>query len=147
MRTRLPDIDDRDDRDDRDEPLPPEVSERSRAVALTLGLVGGFVGLHRFYAGRIHSGVIQIITLGGLGVWWLYDLVLLVTGEFRDAEELPIRRWGVEQGGDLGGATTAQVRQLTQEVEQMQRELGELAERLDFTERILAKQKQLPPPS
>jgi hypothetical protein len=35
----------------------------------------------------------------------------------------------------------AQVRLLTEQVDQLQRELGELAERLDFTERVLAKQK------
>jgi hypothetical protein len=124
-----------------DEPIGPEVSERSRGVALALAIVGGFLGLHRFYAGKIGTGIAQIVTLGGLGIWWFYDLVLLAAGEFRDMEGLRLRRWGVEQGGDMGGATTAQVRQLTEQVDQLQRELGELAERMDFTERVLAKQK------
>jgi hypothetical protein len=129
------------DRYDNDEPLGPEVSPRSRGVAMVLGLVGGFLGLHRFYVGKPGTGVLQIVTLGGLGVWWLYDVVLLVAGEFRDNHDLPLRLWSVEQRLERSGATMAQVRQLTDEVDQLRRELGELAERMDFTERMLAKQK------
>ena len=135
MNTPLP------DRYDNDEPLGPEVSPRSRGVAMVLGLLGGFLGLHRFYVGKRGTGVLQIVTLGGLGVWWLYDVVLIVAGEFRDHQDLPLRLWSVEQGMERGGATMTQVRQLTDEVDQLRRELGELAERMDFTERILAKQK------
>lgn len=135
MNTPLP------DRYDRDEPLGPEVSARSRGVALILGVVGGFLGLHRFYVGKTGTAVLQIVTLGGLGVWWLYDVVLIVAGEFRDHQDLAVRNWSVEQGTERGGATMSQVRQLTDDVEQLRRELGELAERMDFTERVLAKQK------
>lgn len=135
VRTPLP------DRYDDDEPLGPEVSPRSRGVALVLGLLGGFLGLHRFYVGKPGTAVLQIVTFGGMGVWWLYDVVLIVSAEFRDKDDLPLRAWSVEQGGDRGGATMAQVRQLTDDVEQLRRELGEMAERMDFTERILAKQK------
>jgi hypothetical protein len=129
------------DRYDHEELLGPEVSPRSRGVALTLGVLGGFLGLHRFYVGKPGTAVLQIVTFGGLGVWWLYDVVLIVAGEFRDNRDMPIRNWSVEQGIEGGGATVAQVRLLTEQVDQLQRELGELAERLDFTERVLAKQK------
>lgn len=129
------------DRYDNDEPLGPEVSPRSRGVALALGLLGGFLGLHRFYVGKSGTAVLQILTFGGLGVWWFYDVILVVSGEFRDKQDLPLRLWSVEQGAERGGATMAHVRQLTDDVEQLRRELGEMAERMDFTERILAKQK------
>lgn len=135
MRTPLPDT------YDQEETPGPEISDRSRGVALALAIVGGFLGLHRFYAGKIGTGIAQIVTLGGLGIWWLYDLVLLSTGEFRDMNDLRIRRWGVEQSADIGGGTASQVRQLTDQVDHLQRELGELAERMDFTERVLAQQK------
>ena len=135
MNTPLP------DRYEPDEPVGPEISPRSRGVALTLGLIGGFLGLHRFYAGKVGTGVLQIVTFGGLGVWWLYDLVLIVSGEFRDNQDLPIRHWSVEPGSEGGGATMAQVRQLTDDVEQLRRELGEMAERMDFNERVMAKHK------
>ena len=135
MTTPLPDI------YEGDQPIGPEVSERSRGVALTLAVIGGWLGLHRFYAGKIGTGIAQIFTLGGLGVWWMYDLILVVTGEFRDMNDLRIRRWGVEQTADSSGATMAQVRHLSDQIDVMQRQLGEVAERLDFHERVLAKQK------
>ena len=43
------------------------------AVWLVLGLLGG----HRYYLGRTGTGLLQTLTLGGLGVWWLLDLLLL----------------------------------------------------------------------
>lgn len=106
-----------------------------------LAIVGGFLGLHRFYVGKPGTAVLQIVTLGGMGVWWLYDVVMCATGEFTDHEERPLRNWNVDQGIEGGGATVTQVRVLTEQVEQLQRELGELAERMDFTERVLAKTK------
>jgi hypothetical protein len=126
---------------DADEPVGPDISERSRGVALCLGFFGGFLGLHRFYAGKVGTGIAQICTLGGLGVWWLYDLVLLAAGEFRDMNDLRIRRWGVEPIADASSATVGQIRQLADQVDMLQREMGELAERLDFHERVLAQQK------
>jgi TM2 domain-containing membrane protein YozV len=121
----------------------PEVSERSRSVALVLGLMGGVFGLHRFYAGRTQSGVVMVITLGGLGIWWLYDMVTLVAGEFRDADDLPLRNWHVAETVAAGGTGgSRQVQQLTQQLEQVQRQLGELAERVDFTERLLTQQRE-----
>jgi TM2 domain-containing membrane protein YozV len=41
--------------------------------------------LHRFYVGRIGSGILQIITLGGFGIWILIDVILILTGNFKDA--------------------------------------------------------------
>jgi TM2 domain-containing membrane protein YozV len=121
----------------------PEVSERSRSVALVLGVIGGVFGLHRFYVGRAQSGVAMVLTFGGLGMWWLYDMVTLVAGEFRDAENLPLRNWQVAETVAGAGATSSrQVLQLTQQMEQVQRQLGELAERVDFAERLLAQQRE-----
>jgi TolA-binding protein len=105
--------------------------------------MGGVFGLHRFYAGRTQSGVVMVITLGGLGIWWLYDMVTLVAGEFRDADDLPLRHWHVAETVAAGGAAgSRQVQQLTQQLEQVQRQLGELAERVDFAERLLTQQRE-----
>jgi len=121
----------------------PEVSERSRSVALVLGLLGGVFGLHRFYVGRAQSGVAMVLTFGGLGIWWLYDMVTLVAGEFRDADDLPLRNWHVAETVAAGGTSgSRQVQQLTQQMEQVQRQLGELAERVDFAERLLTQQRE-----
>ncbi|HEY7684773.1 MAG TPA: TM2 domain-containing protein [Gemmatimonadales bacterium] len=121
----------------------PEVSERSRSVALVLGLLGGVFGFHRFYVGRAQSGVAMVLTFGGLGLWWLYDMVTIVAGEFRDADDLPLRNWQVaETVAGVSAGSTRQVQQLTQQMEQVQRQLGELAERVDFAERLLTQQRE-----
>src|SRR5690349_19401945 len=73
----------------------PEVSKRSRSVALGLSLFGGVFGLHRFYVDKPRTAIAMILTFGGLGIWYLYDLVLIAAGEFRDAEDLPVRNWGL----------------------------------------------------
>src|SRR3989442_7870498 len=70
------------DYDDAPPPAGPEVSERSRAVALILQILGGPLGLHRFYVGRWQTGILMAITLGGMGLWWVYDLVILLAGPF-----------------------------------------------------------------
>ena len=78
-----------------------------------------------------------------MGIWWLYDMVTLVAGEFRDAEDLPLRNWHVgETVVGAGAASSRQVQQLTQQMEQVQRQLGELAERVDFAERLLTQQRE-----
>ena len=61
---------------------------------LTLFLLTFFVGVlgvHRFYVGKIGTGVLMLITLGGLGVWFLVDLLLVVTGQFtnKDGQKIP----------------------------------------------------------
>jgi len=117
-------------------------SRRSRGVALVLATLGGVFGLHRFYAGRIESGVWMAVTIGGLGFWWLYDMVMLIAGEFRDAEGQPLRQWGVSEVASAVGGNPRQVAALTEHVEQLERQLGELAERMDFAERLLTQQRE-----
>ncbi len=133
--------------DDSEEGAPPgrggeSASPRSRGVALILGVLGGPLGLHRFYVGRTQSAVFMALTFGGLGVWWFYDMVLLVAGEFRDADDQVLREWGVQESVGLGAAGSAEVRQLVSDVESLRLQMGELAERVDFAERMLAQQKE-----
>jgi len=61
---------------------------------LTLFLLTFFVGVlgvHRFYVGKIGTGFLMLLTLGGLGVWFLVDLLLVVTGQFtnKDGQKIP----------------------------------------------------------
>ena len=51
----------------------------------------GVLGVHRFYVGKIGTGFLMLLTLGGLGVWFLVDLILVVTGQFtnKDGEKIP----------------------------------------------------------
>jgi len=122
----------------------PEISERSRGVALALGFFGGFFGLHRFYVGKPQSGVAMILTLGGLGVWWLYDMVLLATGEFRDADDLPLRNWAVDEPHRRSPRGDARVDDVEEQLQALRDQFNDLAERVDFAERMLAQHRDRP---
>ncbi len=61
-----------------------------------LALYFGFLGVHRFYTRRPLLGVLQLLTLGGFGLWVLIDLVLLLVGAMKDDRGLPITRWNYE---------------------------------------------------
>jgi hypothetical protein len=111
-------------------------SDRSRAVALALAAVLGPFGGHRFYVGKNGTGALMAITLGGMGLWWLYDVILIGTGSFRDAEGRLVARW--ESEADLEHDRVLPTAAL-EELEQLRAEVAEIQERLDFTERLLAR--------
>jgi TM2 domain-containing membrane protein YozV len=66
-------------------------SEKGFVPAVLLCLLLGGLGVHRFYVGKVGTGILQLLTLGGLGIWALVDLIMIVTGSFRDAEGRPIK--------------------------------------------------------
>ena len=123
----------------------PEVSKRSRGVALGLCFFGGVFGLHRFYLEKPKTAIAMLLTFGGFGVWYLYDLVLIAAGEMRDAEELPVRNWTVEPSPfmrQMTGRAERRVNELEEQMDGLRQQVNELAERVDFAERMLAQQRE-----
>ncbi len=71
--------------------VPGIYSRRSRRAALALALFGGILGLDRFYLGKFGTGIAKLMTLAGLGVWWLTDLIALGSRQTTDVNGLPLR--------------------------------------------------------
>jgi hypothetical protein len=68
-------------------------SRFNRLTALLLCLFLGPFGVHRFYVGKIGTGLIWLVTLSFLGLGSVYDLVMISTGEFTDADGRRLTRW------------------------------------------------------
>ena len=61
-------------------------------VTLLLCLFLGTLGIHRFYTGHMLIGVLQLVTLGGCGIWTLVDLIMIAMGNYTDANGQPLLR-------------------------------------------------------
>jgi TM2 domain len=72
---------------------PDGASEKSRLAALLLCWFFGMLGVHRFYVGKIGTGLIQLFTLGCLGIWTLIDLILIIVGSFSDKRGRKLTVW------------------------------------------------------
>ena len=70
-----------------------QVSDKRRLTAILLCLILGLFGGHRFYLGRTGTAWLQMLTIGGLALWMLADLLLLITGELKDGEGSRLERW------------------------------------------------------
>ncbi|MDP7306542.1 MAG: TM2 domain-containing protein [Roseibacillus sp.] len=70
-----------------------EISEKKILPAFLLCFFLGMLGIHRFYVGKAGSGIAQILTLGGLGIWVLVDWIMLLCGSFKDKEGKVLKEW------------------------------------------------------
>lgn len=72
--------------------IPGLFSEKEWIVALLLSFLLGYLGVDRFYLGQVWLGVLKLVSIGGFGIWWIIDLVMIATGSMRDRDGLPLRR-------------------------------------------------------
>jgi len=61
-------------------------SQQDWLVALLLCFFIGVIGAHRFYVGKIGTGLLMVFTLGGLGIWTFIDLILIIVGKFKNKD-------------------------------------------------------------
>src|SRR5260370_35133223 len=71
---------------------------RSWVTAAFLCMFLGWLGVHRFYTGRIVSVIFQLLTFGGFGIWTLIDLIMIITGSFTDNHGRPLANQPVMGG-------------------------------------------------
>ena len=69
----------------------PATSEKGFVPAILLCFFLGMLGVHRFYVGKVGTGILQILTFGGLGIWVMVDFIMIVTGNFKDKQGLPVK--------------------------------------------------------
>lgn len=119
-------------------------SEKSRGVALALAALLGPFGAHRFYVGKTGTGVLMLCTLGGAGLWYLYDLIVVAGGSFRDASGRLVSVWDPAQPARTEGEIAQEV---LDELSALRAEVSELAERVDFAERLLAQPRSAEDPA
>jgi TM2 domain-containing membrane protein YozV len=69
-------------------------SPKSRLAAALLAFFVGWLGVHRFYVGKIGTGLLIIVTFGGFfGIWPLIDLIIILVGSFKDKQERYLANW------------------------------------------------------
>ena len=70
---------------------PVESSRSFMATAMFNAFFGG-LGVDRFYLGKIGTGILKLLTGGGFGIWIIIDAILILSGETKDKQGLPLAR-------------------------------------------------------
>jgi len=71
-----------------------KISRKEKETALILAVLGvfGVAGIHRFYTGKIGTGILWLLTGGLLYIGTIVDIVKIANGNFRDKEGAVIRK-------------------------------------------------------
>ena len=66
-------------------------SDKSALATFLLAFFVGALGIHRFYVGKIGTGILYLFTGGFFGIGWFVDLIKIACGVFKDYRGLPIK--------------------------------------------------------
>jgi len=69
------------------------MSDKKRLPALLLCFFFGGLGIHRFYVGKVGTGIVWLLTAGVLGIGALVDFIMIIVGSFKDKEGKPLTEW------------------------------------------------------
>lgn len=69
----------------------PPQSPKSKVVAALLCFFFGYLGLHRFYVGKVGTGLLWFFTGGIFGIGAVVDFIVIVCGGFKDSDDLPLK--------------------------------------------------------
>lgn len=67
-------------------------SPKSKKLTLILAIALGFLGIHRFYVGKVGSGIVWLFTGGGFFFGYIYDIIKVLSGTFKDGNGLPVKK-------------------------------------------------------
>ncbi len=56
----------------------------SKGALLVISIFLGELGVDRFCVGKVGTGILKLITVGGCGIWWLIDIIMIACGSFTD---------------------------------------------------------------
>jgi TM2 domain-containing membrane protein YozV len=68
-------------------------SDKKILPAFLLCFFFGALGAHRFYVGKVGTGILWLFTLGLFGIGALVDLIMLIVGSFKDKEGKVLNQW------------------------------------------------------
>jgi TM2 domain-containing membrane protein YozV len=68
-------------------------SQKKKLISALLCFFLGSFGIHRFYVGKAGTGILMLLTLGGMGIWTLIDFIMILCGSFKDKEGNAITEW------------------------------------------------------
>lgn len=68
-------------------------SSKSRGIALLLSLLLGYLGIHRFYVGKIGTGILWLCTGGCFTIGWIIDNFMVLFGKFTDKDGKTLKNW------------------------------------------------------
>jgi hypothetical protein len=71
--------------------IPGVFSDKEYMVALLFSIFLGYLGIDRFYMGQVGIGIGKLLTLGGCGIWYLIDIILIATRSSNDSLGLPLK--------------------------------------------------------